>query len=91
MEQQTGVLSARPPIPATDPKQISNLSVYIKSGESFKMQVNKRVILNPILKKYKGKYVDAIGSIDIEYDLNIEYAVLTNVTKCDLEIFIRIL
>lgn len=84
-------IPGRFPLKATDIREVSVVQLSIAAYGEFGMQVNNRAILNPIFKKYNGVWVDAVGDIDVRYDLQFVNAILRNATDCDLDIIVRVL
>lgn len=84
-------IPGRFPLKASDPQEMSLIPLSIASMTTKQIQIHKRMVVMPILKKYQGKWIDAIGSIDIEYDWDLQYATLYNADACDLDILVRVM
>lgn len=84
-------IPGRFPLKASDHREISTISLILQAKQSTQVQVNNRAIVNPIFKKFEGRWVEATGSVGVEYDASFEYATLHNADDCDLELLIRVM
>lgn len=84
-------IPGRFPLKATDTREISTLYLHIPAKSDYGIQVNNRAVLNPIFKKVGNYWVDAIGDIDVRYDIDFVNALLRNASDCNLDIIVRIL